>query len=164
MIGFIRATALLFFLSALFSCATVAQGPKYLESKASQSKPGYAVLYVFREYAEPTMWGATVLINGKQVATLNQRGFTWAYVKPGDTEIKAVWSGMSGQHDSFISIDILENKNYYVDLTGISQGTVGVLGDMYFKVGSGLNEVKPEAAVKRLETCCSFQSPAATTF
>jgi hypothetical protein len=148
-------------LCALFlsACATVAKGPSYLESKARKALPDRATVYVLREYAEPTAWGANIQIDGKPVADLNQGGFTWIYIKPGKTEIKAVWSGMSSQKDSFISIDTEAGKTYYVELTGVSQLTGVTLTMMYFKVGSGLSEVKPEAAVKKLETCCKFQKP-----
>jgi hypothetical protein len=140
------------------SCATVAKGPRYSEAKSMKAEPGFATVYVFREYAEPTAWGSEIQINGKPAATLNQGGFTWVYSKPGKTEIKAVWSGMSGQKDSFISIDTVEGKTYYVEVKGISKADPGYLV-IYFKVGSGLNEVKPNVAVKKLETCCKFQKP-----
>ena len=146
----------------ILGCATIAKGPNYSDSKAINSKPGYATLYVFREYAEPTAWGANIQVDTKPVSTLNQNGFTWVYVKPGKKDIKAVWSGMSGQKDSFISIDTVEGKTYYVELTGISQAAGGIYPVMYFKMGSGLNQVKPESAVKRLETCCKFQEPSST--
>ena len=147
----------------MLGCATVAKGPSYLESKAIKSKPGFAVLYIFREYAEPTAWGANIQVDTKPITTLNQGGFTWAYVKPGKKEIKAVWSGMSGQKDSFISINIKESRTYYVELTGISQVIGASSSAVYFKMGSGLNEVKPGFAVKKLEVCCKFQKPTVTS-
>lgn len=159
-----RAVGFLMCLSVLSGCATVAQGPAYLESRAVQGKPGHAVLYVFREYAEPTMWGSTVHIDDKEVTTLNQGGFTWVYAKPGNRKIKAVWAGMSGQRDSFVSFDIAEGKTYYVDLTGISQMAGVTVGYMYFRMGSGLNGVNAEAAEARLVKCCKFQKPISDTY
>lgn len=144
------------------ACATVAKGPSYSEAKSLKPSPGFATLYVYRENAEPTAWGANIQVNGKPSADLNQGGFTWVYIKPGKTEVKAVWSGMSGQKDSFISIETQANKTYYVELTGISKAEV-LFPMVYFKVGSGLSEVKPAAAVKKLETCCKFQKPVSET-
>lgn len=153
----------LVFFPLLVGCATVAKGPAYSEARAGSAKSGYSTLYVFREYAEPTAWGANIQVDAKPVSTLNQNGFTWVFVKPGKKEIKAVWAGMSGQKDSYISIDVVEGKTYYVELTGISQVAGAAYPIMIFKMGSGLNQIKPESAVKRLEKCCKFQKPVATT-
>lgn len=146
----------------LSACATVAKGPTYSEAKAFRPDPAHATIYIFREYAEPTAWGANIVINGSATAALNQGGFAWVYSKPGKTEIKAVWSSMSGQNDSFISIETRPGQTYYVELTGISKGEVK-FPFLYFKVGSGLSQIKPDAAVKKLETCCRFQKPANDT-
>lgn len=152
---------LVFVAPTFFGCATVAKGPSFSESKAVNSKPGFATLYVFREYAEPTAWGAEVQVDSKPVTTLNEKGFTWIYVKPGTKNIKAVWPGISAQKDSSISIDAVEGKTHFVELTGISKPMAGY-PMILFKMGSGLNLIKPESAVKRLEACCKFQKPAST--
>lgn len=161
MFSAIRTVAFLFCLSALAGC--VAQGPVYSESKPLQEKPGYAVLYVFREYAEPTAWGSTIHIDDKEVVTLDQGGFTWVYAKPGKRKIKAVWAILSGQRNSFISLEIAEGKTYFVDVTGISQMTGAGYGYLV-KMGSGMNDVNPEAAEARLQKCCKFQRPISDSY
>lgn len=143
----------------LTGCATVAEGPKYSTSKAQQDIKGYAILYVFREYAEPTAWGATIKIDGKEVSTLNQGGFTWVYVKPGKRSITAAWAVLSGQKDSSIDLEIEADKKYYVDLTGISRVSGVSGGTIYFQMGSGLNNVRPNVADIRLSKCCKLQKP-----
>ena len=160
---YIRLLSPFFCVAILVGCATVAKGPSYTEAKASKPKPGYATIYVMRDYAEPTAWGAEIRIGGSPLTTLNQKGFTWVYSKPGKTEVRAVWSGMSGQKDSLISIDTEASKTYYLELTGISQFRGIVMSTVFFKMGSGLNEMRPEAAVSKLETCCSFQKPGSDT-
>ncbi len=145
-------------------CATIAEGPAYSVAKANKSRQGYATLYVFREYAEPTAWGATIHIDGKEISTLNQGGFTWIYAKPGNRNITAVWAGLSGQRDSKISLNFLENKKYYVDLTGISQVSGVSLDFIYFRVGSGLNSVRPNVAEQKLTKCCKYQKPVSMTY
>jgi hypothetical protein len=160
----IRLVSLAMAILALVGCATVAQGPSYSESKAVEAKPGHAVLYVFREYAEPTAWGAKIQIDGKEVSTLNQGGFTWVYTAPGYREIKAVWNPLSGQHDSFVSLNVAEGETYYVELTGISRLSGVSGGSMYFSVGSGLNGVRPDMAEARVRRCCRFQRPLLETY
>lgn len=162
-----RNTLLIIFTScALFlsGCATVAEGPAYSIAKTKESRYGYATLYVFREYAEPTAWGASIHIDGKEVGTLNQGGFTWIYAKPGNRDITAVWAGLSGQKDSKINMNLSEGKTYYVDLTGISQVSGVSGGFIYFNVGSGLNSVRPNVAEERLTKCCKYQRPLSTVF
>src|SRR3569623_1601995 len=107
----------------LSGCATVAQGPSYSQARALKTISGYATVYVLRDYAEPTAWGAKIHIDGTPVATLNQKGFTWVYVKPGNKDIKAVWPGASSLKDSAISVETVAGKTYYIELTGVSQMT-----------------------------------------
>ena len=151
-------------LTLLSGCASTAYGPAYLESKAMQGKAGYATLYVFREHAEPTLFGAAIQINGKEVTTLNQGGYTWVYAQPGRNKIKAVWAGLSGQQDSYFTLNIEAGETYYVDVTGISRLAGMSNRHMYFDMGSGLNGVNPAVAEARLEKCCKFQKPVSDTY
>lgn len=158
-INFILVIALI----ALFisGCATVAKGPSYSEVGEMQAKEGFATLFVFREYAEPTAWGAKIHIDSKKVATLNQGGFTRVYVKPGNREIVGKWGATTGQRESKISLNIEANKAYFVELTGLSKLTgtsataTGVT--MHIITGSGLNQVNQQDAEKRLVACCVLQ-------
>jgi Protein of unknown function (DUF2846) len=144
-------------------CATVAHGPTFAEAKAAPAPSGMATVYVFRKYAEPTAWGASIHIDEREIATLNQGGFTWAYVAPGRHTIRGVWSGMSGQKDSVIGIDVEADRTYYVELTGTSRlagtGVSTTPGTMSlrFQVGSGLNEVSPGAGAAIVSECCRLQ-------
>lgn len=149
---------------SVIGCASVAEGPAYSVAKAKENKEGYATLYILREYAEPTAWGATIHIDGKEVSTLNQGGFTWVYAKPGKRDITAVWPGLSGQKDSKILLELAKGKKYYVDLTGVSRLSGVSGGSMYFSVGSGLNGVHPTMAEQRLEKCCKYQKPVSDTY
>ena len=143
---------------SLSACATVASGPSYAEIETVQAKEGYAILYVFREYAEPTAWGSKILVDSEPVATLNQKGFTQTYIKPGTREIWAKWGSTTGQQDSKISLKAETGKIYYIELTGISQlaNTRAVGLDIVWDVitGSGLGLVNPTDAEKRLQACC----------
>lgn len=150
--------SLFLLLIGLSGCATT-MGPAYSISKAKQNKDGYAILYVYREYAEPTAWGATIVLDGKEVTTLAQGGYTWVYITPGNKIITAEWPGLSGQRDSSISLLIEPDKEYYLELIGSSSlgGIYG--GTMIFQMGSGLILMDPEAAKNKLINCCNLQEP-----
>ncbi len=145
-------------------CATVARGPAYSESKAVAIKADEALVFIFRENAQPENWWATIHIDNKEVCALNQGRYTWVYVKPGKKGIKALWSGMSGQRDSYILLDMSAGKTYYLDLTGILQPAGATLMHRHYRVGSSLGVVTPEAAEARLAKCCTFQKPLGTDY
>ena len=135
---------------SLSGCATMAEGPSFSEARATTPMAGKATVYVFRKFAQPTLWGATIHFDNQEVATLNERGFTWAYLSPGNHTIRAVWAGLSGQQDSHINLDVKAENTYYMELWGISQ---------FYAMGSGLHEVKPEVAESVVSQCCKFQKP-----
>jgi hypothetical protein len=143
----------------LFGCATVPDGPMYPASSATSQPSDKSVVYVYRRYAEPTAWGATIKLAEREVATLGQGTFTWAYVTPGKQVVRATWPGLSGQKDSTIEAELVGGKTYYFELVGISRVT-GAAGSLLFvRMGSGLNEVAPSAAETALSQCCRFQKP-----
>ena len=158
------------FVMLLSGCATVAEGPAFSQARALRPMAGKATVYVFRKYAEPTAWGATIQFDNQEVATLNQGGFTWAYLTPGKRTVRAVWAGMSGQRDSFVELDVNAEKIYFVELTGTSRfagtGTGSLPGtyNMYFRVGSGMSEVNPAVAEPIVSQCCKFQKPRAPEY
>ena len=166
-------------LFTLGGCATVLDGPSYVEAQPKFVKDGKALVYVFRQYAEPTAWGATVHFDDKKVATLHQGGFTWAHLSPGTHSVKAVWPGLSAQRDSHIDLDVKAGNTYYVELTGTSRFDDANPGASYplrtgsgliivpilsVKVGSGLSEVRPEVAEPIVSRCCKFQKPVSTEY
>jgi len=141
----------------LMSC--MARGPVFLESKATAAKPGHALVYIFRENAQPTLFGATIQIDGKEVVTLKQCGFTWVYAKPGKRKIEAVWDSITSQEISLVSLNISDGETYYVELTGISKYLGTSYGMDHSLVGSLLSTVDAEVAEARLAKCCKFQKP-----
>ncbi len=161
---YVRIACLLGLFVMITSCATVTPGRAYSESKAVEIKADQALVVMFREDAQPENWGATIYIDNKEVCTLNQGRYTWVYAKPGKRGIKAVWSGMSGQRDSYISLDMSAGKTYYLDLTGILQSAGATLMHMHYRVGSSLGIVNPEAAEARLTKCCKLKNPLDTVY
>lgn len=149
--------------TSLFGCASTGQ---MLSDVRPQSVPSdRALVYVFRNHAEPLIWSASVVMGSRKIASLSQRTFTWFMVQPGKSEIQAVWPSMSGQAPSKIEIDLEAGNIYYIELTGVYR-VAGVerlginLNPVYkFKTGSGMNERAPEVAEALLSTCCTFVSP-----
>jgi hypothetical protein len=140
------------------SCAMNAVGPSYAEAKPTDVRDDVALVYVVRQYAEPTAMPAMILVGDATVGDLNQKGFTWFYAKPGHREIRAQWGLMSGQAPSRISLDLEAGKTYYLELLGVSQAS----GD-YLYLGSGLVGLREERAVAKLQACM-FQRPRASVY
>jgi len=138
---------------AFSGCAMNAVGPSYQEAKPTATKPDAALVFVVRDYAEPTAISADITVDKAPVVDLLQKGFTWFYLKPGKHELRAGW-GLSGQQSSTISLDFEAGQTYYLELVGISQfaGMSGA-GGFITVVGSGLNAVTEAYAVPKLEGC-----------
>ena len=159
---------LTFIVLGLAGCATT-DGPSYQEAKPSTVAPGKALVYVFRKHAEPTMWSTSILVDDRELASLSQGGFTWAYVTPGQHAVRGVWPTGSGQRDSVINLDVQAGGTYFLELTGIARmtgvgPTVGGQTTVYYRMGSGLNEWRPEAAEPIVAGCCRFQKPVLSDF
>ena len=155
--------------SVLTGCATV-EGPSFQEARPASVAPGKALVYVFRKHAEPTMWSTAIRIGDRELATLSQGGFTWAYVTPGKYTIRGVWPAISSQNDSVIDLDIEAGRTYFVELTGIARMTGVSPGyapgsvTVHYVMGSGLNERPRETAEPILVECCRFQKPVLSDF
>jgi hypothetical protein len=146
-------------LFTLAGCATAPDGPAYPASRATLQPSDKSTVYVYREHAEPTAWGATIKLADREIVTLGQGAFTWAYLPPGKHLIRAVWPALSGQQDSTIEAELQSGKTYYFELTGISRVTGAAGTILFLRMGSGLNEVTPSVAEAKLSQCCRFQKP-----
>jgi hypothetical protein len=152
----------------LGGCAT-ADGPSFQEAKPATVASGKALVYVFRKHAEPTMWSTSILVDDRELASLSQGGFTWAHVTPGQHAFRGVWPTGSGQRDSVINVDLQAGHTYFLELTGIARmtgvgPTLGGQTTVYYRMGSGLNELRPEAAEPIVAGCCRFQKPVLSDF
>ncbi len=144
-------------------CAMSAVGPSYQEAKPSAVRQDAALVFVVRDYAEPTAIGADLTVDKAPVVQLYQKGFTWFYLKPGNHQLKAGW-GLTGQRSSTIDLEAEAGQTYYVELVGVSRmvGTTGA-GGFITRLGSGLNGVAEEYALKKLAVC-KFQRPKAEEY
>jgi hypothetical protein len=149
---------------ALGGCVVAASAPSFADAVAPAPEEGMALVYVFRDRAEPTAWGATIFFDDDKVTTLKEDGFTWAYLAPGEHRIRAEWFWLSSQEDSFITLDVAAGQTYHLELLGVVNVT-GMAGNMmYMEIGSGMNLLDARTAVERMTRCCRFQQPAAPRY
>jgi hypothetical protein len=90
-----RVSAIMLVVVSLFLGACT-YGPSFSEAPAPAARDDKAILWVFRAYAEPKWLRATLLIDGKEVVTLLQKGYTWVYVEPGTHRFTYKWESGSG--------------------------------------------------------------------
>lgn len=141
---------------AAAGCGTAASqlGPAYAKARATP-KEDAALLYVYRYDAEPTDAPATLLLDGRELVDLQQRGFTWLYTAPGAHRLAVRWPQGSGQHPAEIGLDLGKGVPSFVELTGVHQTTGhGVM------IASSLEQQPRDKAERRLGAC-GFQRPAA---
>jgi hypothetical protein len=114
------------------------------------------VLYVFREYAEPTAFSADFEIDGRSVTSLAQQGFSWVYLNPGKHRITQKWSFLAAMPTLNFEREFEANKTYAfeikgrVTLTGISAGM------MHITSSTVVATVQEELAKRAMEACCRY--------
>jgi hypothetical protein len=153
----------------LVSTGCAAHGAAFAQTTPPVAKQDEAVLYVFRAHAEPTAWGTTVSIDGQELTTLNQGGFTVAVVKPGARKLKSTWPLLASQKDGTLDLEVAAGRTYYVAVTGVSRLTgsgMDSYGQHYYEFtkGTGMHSVNPQAAPDLLAKCCVLQPSEPKTY
>ncbi len=116
-----------------------------------------ANLIIYRDYAQPTAFAATVKVDGRKVAALTNRRYTALRVAPGPHTVTLHWPFVSGQSGAKLDVTVAEGQRHYLAVTGISQFAGISFGTMHFNTGSGLAEVKAEIAEGAVTACCVFK-------
>lgn len=152
----------------LAACAAPSTAPSFSQSPSAEAREGMAVLYVYREYAEPTAWSPTISIDGKEVVSLPQQGFSWVYLTPGKHTLSSKWSFLAGAPPVEFSADYVAGTRYFFEITGTSRLTgtsPGVAGGvtMHFRTTAQVRSPQEQEAVRQLERCCRFISPTVGT-
>jgi hypothetical protein len=150
--------------ACITGCASTAGTGAPAISKSPSSSSDQSTVYIFRKYAEPTIWNATIKIDGVSGASLSQGSFTIVKVQPGTHTVKANWPLLSGQRDSFIELNTKAGGTYFVELTGISQAvgiapayTAGPGIGVVFRMGSGMTGVEQTTAERTIAECCKLR-------
>lgn len=163
------------FLAIAFTMTTVGMGagaaqdmPQITPSHASTSVPASmaadlpegANVIIYRAYAEPTVWAATVKIDGKKLVALGNKKWTAVKLASGSHEVTTGWSFMSGQSGGRYALTVEDGKTHLLEITGTSQLSGAYAEAFEFQMGSGIAEVSGTAAFARVAQCCSFKTPA----
>ena len=117
-----------------------------------------ANLFIYRDYAEPTIWAPTVKIDGKKVVALGQNQYTAIRLAPGEHRISLAWPLLSGQSGKAGKIIVAEGKPMYLELVGTSRVSGFNSNGYTFLMGSGL-ELRGDSAADAIAKCCKFKPP-----
>ncbi|MEP3891631.1 MAG: hypothetical protein ABJN69_14320 [Hellea sp.] len=91
---------------------------------------------ISRVGSPPLALASRVKVDGTEVVRLMISQYTEFYLEPGEHEIIMSFNPLSGQKGAMKSLNIEEDKRYYLD------------------IGGSLNKPTPEAALAYLDRCC----------
>ncbi|QUM80349.1 hypothetical protein HWV01_08650 [Moritella sp. 5] len=135
-------------------CATNATAPSYAEAPLPEVTCDKAILYVFRDYAEPTAWSSYLLVDGKEVISLQQEGFTWVYLAPGDRQFINGWSALAGMPDVKFNHSIEAGKLYSFEMKSrVAVNRTSITST------TEIDLLSFDEAEKRLKLCCRYVAP-----
>jgi len=144
---------------AIGGCATSSDAPRYEDAPAPKAAPDQAVLYIYRRHAEPTAWSAYLEVDGKEAASLAQKGFTWVYVKPGKHNFKYAWPVLAGMPAVKFEMDFEAGKTYAFEM----HGRVSLSGRTF----TSTNKIQPtraDVAIANMAGCCRYVAPSGQNF
>jgi hypothetical protein len=119
--------------------------------------PDDANLIIYRDYAQPTGFAATVKVDGRKVAALTNRRYTALRVTPGPHVVTLHWPFIAGQSSAKLDVTVVAGQRHYLAVTRISQFVGMSFGTLHFNTGSGIVEVEAEIAERALKACCVFK-------
>ncbi|WP_405119702.1 hypothetical protein [Pseudomonas leptonychotis] len=147
----------------LTACAASSSAPTFSQIDFAPTKEDKAIFYIFREYAEPTAWKATIYIDGNEIVSLPQQGFTWIYLKPGKHTVTSRWSSMAGVPTVEFSSEFLANSKFFYEIVGTAKATgatAGINGPiMSFSTTAQINTPEEKIAIEKLSRCCRYITP-----
>jgi hypothetical protein len=155
-----RVPLVLIFVVTLSGCAVSATAPSFSEAPSPQVGNGKAVLYVYREYAEPTAWTAFLNQEDKELVSLPQKGFTWVYINPGKHRFTFGWPLLASMPKVDFEREFEPNKVYVFEMKGRAALAGMSGGAMYFKTESALLPVELNTATATMAKCCRYVAPA----
>jgi len=148
----------------LSGCATNPNAPTLATAPAPESGSEKAILYIYREYAQPTAWSAYLEIDEQEAVSLAQQGFTWVYVNPGKHSFKYGWPMLASMPSVTFERTFEAGKAYAFEMKGgismvgnqISGGTVTST--------SAIQPSSIESAKQKMNACCRYVAPQKTAF
>jgi len=141
----------LLILAVFTGCATSTTGPTFSAAPTPVAKSDHAVLYIYRIYAQPTAWAAYLQIDGREVASLNQEGFTWVNVKAGKHKFKYAWPALAGMP--------AVNFEYAVEAGGFYAFEMHGKASAFEGQATEIKNVDIEDAKAQMAKCCRYVPP-----
>jgi hypothetical protein len=135
----------------LSACVTDRGAPSFTAAPVPSVHADKAVLYIYRENAEPTAWSAYLQLDGKRVASLAQQGFTWVYVTPGPHKMKFGWPALAGMPKVDFQHTFEAGQVYAFEMIG----QIDTNGLSYRSL-SAVAPIEFEFAQKKMTACCRF--------
>ena len=134
--------------------------PRQNPGSIAADVPPHANLFIYRSYAEPTAWAATVKIDDRKLAAVGNKRWTAVKLAPGTYTVTTGWSFLSAQSGEHYQLTVEAGKTHILEITGSSQFTGASDAALQFQMGSGIAEVSGENALGRVAQCCRFKEPA----
>ena len=138
----------------LAACATGPSGPAFNAAHTPIANSDKAVLYVYREYAEPVSSKASVYIDGHEIIVLPQGTFSWVYITPGTHHVVYKWNEESSMPVSEYDKQFAKGNSYVYEM-------IGSVADL--RPRSFLRKIEMPAARKTMQQCCKYVKPLTQT-
>jgi hypothetical protein len=146
-----KIVSILSLLVILSGCTTSQSAPKFSDMQGPEVRADKAILYIFRDYAEPTAFAAHLKIDNLNAASLNQQGFTWVYLEPGIHKFKYSWNFMSGMPTVEFENTFEAGKVYAFQMSG----GVSSMGNT-IRSTSAIQPIAPDFALEKMKQCCRY--------
>jgi hypothetical protein len=145
-------------IALLSGCATSPEAPSFVKAPIPESASEKAVLYIYRENAQPTAWSAYLQIDDQDAASLSQQGFTWVYVTPGNHKFKYGWPIIAGMPSVKFERSFESGKVYAFEMKG------DISGASVMTATSAIQPTDISSAKQQMLSCCRYVAPKAATF
>lgn len=137
-------------LSTLFSVPAVA-GPAYSGSQSPRAMEGKALVYIIRDYAEPTGYSTKFYLGDTKIAELKNNRYSYFYIDPGNYQFHYKWPALSGGRTKEFEELLESGKTYFFELKS--------LFDPIYMGGhqkSVIQKYTLQKGLERTRSCCSY--------
>jgi hypothetical protein len=147
----------------LTACQVSPTAPHYADAPKPELSGGKAVLYVYREYAEPTAFKAFITDADRKIVSLPQKAFSWVYLDPGEHQLMFGWPMGSGMPDLNFKARVEAGKVYVFemlsDLDVGGYGQVNGVSGMLLTTTMEVRGMDPDVASALMTKCCQYVKP-----
>lgn len=150
-----KLSQLLLSLALIISPAELALAEKQNSSESFPSQDSN--LFIFREYAEPTLIAAKISVDGRVLTKLGNKSYTATTISPGPTVVQSHWPGTDEKQDPIAFLMIEEGKRYYLRVAGSVTSTGSKIATLKLHQQSDLEIVDPEQGRQMIAACCKFK-------